>query len=955
MTEVESGEGVRALEEALRREVEGEVRFDAGTRAVYASDASNYRHPPIGVVTPRSIGDVEAVLAVCRAHDVPVLSRGGGTSLAGQCCNTAVIIDWSRHLHHVLSIDPERKVARVEPGCVLDRLRRRAGAYGLTFGPDPATHDHCTLGGMIGNNSCGIRSMVAGRTSDNVEALQILTYRGDRFTVAEGGVRGDASLTATTILHGLEHLRDRYGEEIRRRFPDIPRRVSGYNLDELLPEHGFHVARALVGSEGTCVTVVEAEVRLIDDPPAKSLLVLGYPDVMAAADDVCEVAAAGPRGLEGMDSKLHSWSAQKHLHPDAPALLPTGDGWLFVEFGGGTKEEADAAARKLMARLSRRARPPSMRLFDDPEAERQVWLVRESGLGATARIPAGADTWPGWEDSAVAPERLGAYLRDLHELTTSYGYEAALYGHFGQGCVHARFSFDLVTALGVEQFRSFLTDAAELVVSYGGSLSGEHGDGQGRAELLGTMFGADIVDAFGAFKALWDPDAKMNPGRVVDPRPLDADLRLGSGYRPAEPVTFFRYPHDDGRFSRAALRCVGVGKCRREDDALMCPSYQVTRDEQHSTRGRARLLFEMLQGDLITDGWRSAQVRDALDLCLACKGCRGECPMRVDMATYKAEFLAHHYAGRLRPAAHYSMGWLPLLARAASHAPRTVNTVLATPGLRSAARAAAGIDQRRALPRFATRTARQRLGTPPRSGGRRVVLLTDTFTNHFDPDIAVAAAQVLADAGLDPVLTSRPVCCGLTWISTGQLRTAKRVLRRTLDTLRPELRAGTPVLGLEPSCTAVFRNDLPELLADDEDAHRLAAQTFTLADLLGRFAPHWQPPTIGGEVVVQEHCHHKAVLGVDSERKLLERAGVEARRPEPGCCGLAGNFGFERGHYDVSMACAERALLPAVRDAGQLPIVADGFSCRTQILQATGRRPLHITELLANALPGRRP
>ncbi|MBV8386852.1 MAG: FAD-binding oxidoreductase, partial [Acidimicrobiia bacterium] len=646
-----------ALEAALRKAVGGEVRFDAGSRSVYAVAGSNYRQVPIGLVIPKSIDDVVAAVAVSREHGAPVLPVGGMTSLAGQNVNVAVTIDFSKYLGNIDDLDPEKRVARVQPGLVLDVLRDRAEEYHLTFGPDPSTHTHCTFGGMIGNNSCGVHSVMAGRTSENVVDLDVLTYDGLRMTVGptsdeelariidEGGRRGE-------IYAALRDLRDRYAEEIRRRFPDIPRRVSGYSLDELLPEKGFNVARALVGTEGTCATVLGATVRLVHSPPERTLVVLGFSDVFTAGDHVMDVMAHGPIGLEGMDDVLVEDMKIKHVHTGELGLLPDGAGWLLVEFGGETKEESDAKAREMMSALGKLENAPQMKLYEDRDQEETVWKMREAGLGSTALVPTKPRSWEGWEDAAVPPERLGDYLRDFRQLLDDHHYGCALYGHFGDGCVHTRIDFDFRTADGIRRYRSFVEDAADLVVRYGGSLSGEHGDGQSRAELLPKMFGDDLVRAFSEFKAIWDPQNKMNPGKVADPYRVDENLRLGTDYRPWEPVTFFQFPDDDHSFQEAALRCVGIGNCRREGGGTMCPSYMVTREEQHSTRGRARILHDMLVGDLITDGWRSKEVLGALDLCLACKGCKNDCPVNVDLATYKAEFLAHHYAGRVRPAAH---------------------------------------------------------------------------------------------------------------------------------------------------------------------------------------------------------------------------------------------------------------------------------------------------------------
>ncbi|MGA9421110.1 MAG: FAD-binding and (Fe-S)-binding domain-containing protein, partial [Rhodanobacteraceae bacterium] len=653
----------RALADDLRRAIAGEVRFDAGSRALYATDGSNYRQVPIGVVLPKSIDDVIAAVEVCRKHAAPVLSRGGGTSLAGQCCNVAVVMDFSKYLHHIVELDPERKIARVQPGTILDHLRDAAERHRLTFAPDPSTHSHNTLGGMIGNNSCGVHSVMGGKTSENIESIDVLTYDGLRMRVGatsdahldqiirDGGRRGE-------IYASLKNLRDRHADVIRARYPKIPRRVSGYNLDELLPENGFHVARALVGTEGTCVTILEATTRLVYSPPARSLLVLGYEDVFAAAAHVVEALAAGPVGLEGIDQDLVQDMKVIGLHPRDVELLPKGGGWLLVEFGGEDKDESDAKARKLMEQLKKAGDAPEMKLFDDIEHEKMLWKVRESGLGATAHVPNKRITWEGWEDAAVPPEKLSEYLRDFRKLLKRYDYEGDLYGHFGQGCVHTRIDFDLETQSGIDTFHAFLGDAADLVVRYGGSLSGEHGDGQSKAEFLTRMFGEELVHAFGEFKRIWDPQCKMNPGKVIDAYLPTENLRVGTGYAPPRVDTHFKFPKDDHNFGRTVLRCVGVGNCRRTHDGTMCPSFMVTREEKYSTRGRARLLFEMLKGEVVTGGWRDEHVHEALDFCLACKGCKGDCPVNVDMATYKSEFMSRYYKGRLRPRAAYAMGWI---------------------------------------------------------------------------------------------------------------------------------------------------------------------------------------------------------------------------------------------------------------------------------------------------------
>jgi FAD/FMN-containing dehydrogenase/Fe-S oxidoreductase len=965
-----AGLDVRELEHELRSEVDGEVRFDPGTRGAYATDGSNYRQVPIGVVVPRTIDAGAAALAVCARHGAPVLSRGGGTSLGGQCTNTAVVIDWTKYCHHLLSVDPDARTCVVEPGIVLDELNRQLAPHDLKFGPKPSTHTHCALGGMIGNNSCGASAQAYGKVVDNVRRLEVVTYDGLRCwvgpttddeyerIVAAGGRRAE-------LYRGLRDLAERYGEAIRHGFPQIPRRVSGYNLDSLLPENGFDLARALVGSEGTLVAVLRAELELVPVEPADAILVLGYDDICAAADDVPRLLEhCNPLQLEALDGRMAQLMREEGAYLDSLGQLPAGDSWLLVQFGGETREEADEQAHALLRALGRDEDDDTVAFSDDPAREQEMLKAREAGLGVTARPPDDRETWEGWEDSAVPPDRLGDYLRDLKKLFTEFDYDhPSLYGHFGQGCVHTRIPFELKTADGVAAFRRFVHRAAELVASYGGSLSGEHGDGQARGELLEIMFGERLVEAFGELKSLFDAGNRMNPGKVVSPNPVDGQLRLGSEWRPEHHDTHFDYPEDEHSFTRAVMRCVGIGNCRTHSGGVMCPSYRATQEEEHSTRGRARLLFEMLNGhadSAVKDGWRSTEVRDALDLCLACKGCKSDCPVGVDMATYKAEFLSHHYAGRLRPAAHYALGWLPLWAQLSRLAPRAVNAVLHAPGLSALGKRLAGVAPERDAPPFASQSFvdwwRTRSTDQPEPGDPDAVLLwPDTFSNAFHPHVARAAVAVLEDAGYRVAVPTEPVCCGLTWISTGQLTTAEKVLRRTLDVLRPWLAAGTPILGLEPSCTAVFRADATELFSDDKDVERLARQTVTLSELLLRRG--WQPPELARGALVQTHCHQHAVLGADPDAELMKRAHLDAEVLDTGCCGLAGNFGFERGHYDVSMACAEDGLLPAVRDAApDTLIISDGFSCRTQIEEAgTGRRAIHLAEALALGLHGHAP
>ncbi|HEY3296528.1 MAG TPA: FAD-binding and (Fe-S)-binding domain-containing protein [bacterium] len=936
---------VEALEKELRSTVDGEVRFDLASKAVYSTDASNYRQIPIGVVIPRSKEAVEAAVAACRHHGAPIVSRGGGTGLCGQTCNTAIVIDFSKYLNRILEIAPEARYARVEPGTILDDLRELAeNPYHLTYGPDPATHTHCTFGGMIGNDSCGVHSVMAGRTADNVIELEILTYDGLRTRV---GVTGDAEYSRilaeggrkADIYRKLNNLRSRYAPLIRERYPKIPRRVSGYNLDNLLPENGFHVAQALVGSESTCVMILEATVRLVYSPPGRALLVLGYPDVYTAGDHVMEILQYRPIGLEGMDDVLIEYMRKKGMHPGDIKLLPEGKGWLLVEFGGETRQQAREAAQNAMRMLSHVPHPPQMRMFDDPAQETKLWKVRESGLGATANVPDMPLAWEGWEDAAVPPDRIGDYLRDFRALLNKYNYSSSLYGHFGGGCIHCRISFDLFTQEGIRKWTGFLDEASSLVVRYGGSFSAEHGDGQSKAIFLPKMYGPELMDAFREYKSIWDPEWKMNPGKVIDAYRPDQNLRLGPQFNPKVGDTHFQYPDDQGSFARAVLRCVGVGDCRRTHDAFMCPSFVATREEEHTTRGRARALFEMMRGEEITDGWKSDDVLKTLDLCLACMGCKKECPVNVDMATYKAEFLSHYYEGRLRPREHYSMGLIGYWAHLGAIVPELANFLTQTPALQPIAKALAGISPHRPIPKFARETFSHwhRAHRSPVMNGRAVVLYPDVFNDCFTPNSLKAAQRVLERWGYRVLVPSEPVGAIRPLIHYGMLNLAKKKIRQTLNILHPFIAHGLPMIVLEPSTATVFRDDVRNLLPQNEDGRRLKDSTFLLSEFVEQKG--LRVPQLGGKAIFHGHCHQKASLNVDDARHMLRKMGLEIEEPQPGCCGMAGSFGLETRHYDLSMKIAKEHLLPAIEEAPRTTyLVADGFSCRSQIQEGTGRR-----------------
>ena len=921
----------RRLEVALRHALAGEVRFDNGMRAAYASDASNYRQVPIGVVLPRNADDMVEAMRVCSSNGVPVLPRGGATSLNGQCVNVAVVIDCSKYLQNIISIDAGQRVARVEPGVVCDALRDAAEAHGLTFAPDPATHSRCTLGGMIGNNSCGPHSVMAGTTVQNIERLEVLTYEGERFWC---GPTSDADFRAIVDAGGprarlylqLKAIADKYADRIRAGFPKIRRRVSGYNLDQLLPENGFNVARALVGSEGTCALTLQAEARLVKSPRERVLVVLGFPDIGAAGDAVPRMLATGPIACEGLDEAIIGGLRERRLRLDDIALLPPGKAWLMVEYGGDTQKEAVERAAVLGGPV-----------LTDKSFISRLWTIRETGASATALNLGGRGVDPvvGWEDAAVDPMRLGGYLREFQALVDRYGYRTSLYGHFGDGCIHARINFELRTRAGLAHWRRFMTEAAHLVVKYGGSLSGEHGDGQAKGELLPIMYGPELMQAFREFKRAWDPTHKMNPGKLIDARPFDTDLRLGPEYKPITLKTRFAFASAVGHgFTRATEHCIGMGKCRSRSGGTMCPSYRATHEERYSTRGRARLLAEMLRGEVITEGWASEDVKEALDWCLACKGCRSDCPTHTDMAAYKAEFMSHFYETHRRPRQAWSMGrigeWAPMASRFAG-----ITNLFSRFAF---SKRLAGVAPERDLPRFAARTFRQQFRA--NGAGDPVILFDDTFNNHFRPRTANAAHKLLAAAGCAVELPAKRVCCGRPYYDFGMLGEAKRALERMVEVLPSD----RPIVVLEPGCLSVFRDELRQLLPDDPRAAKLAAQAVSLAEILNNRNYRGNAKA---QVVMHSHCHQKALWGTASDVALLKNAGCEVLTPDTGCCGMSGSFGYRPEHAAASRRIAGLGILPALEAAGDAVVVANGFSCREQIETLAGRPTLHVAEVLA--------
>lgn len=944
----------------LRAVVRGEVDNSTRRRAEYSTDASLYRILPRIVVFPRDAADVEATLEIARETGVPFTSRGAGTSIAGNSIGEGIVLDFSRYMNRILEIDPEARTARIQPGVILGDLQKEAAKYGLRFGPDPSTQSRATFGGTIGNNACGAHALSYGRTSDNVVELTALLADGRTITAGEGCEQ----------IEGLAELADNHLAAIRTHMGTFKRQVSGYALEHLLPENGRNLAKFLVGSEGTLAITLEAVVRLVPVPASPALVVLGYPDMASAADDVMVVLEFDPLAIEGMNDEMVE---AVRRHKGSVPALPEGAGWLFIEIGAREGENADDVLKRA-EQLATAASTDAVRICEAGPDATELWRIRADGAGLGGRTPADTQAWPGWEDSAVPPERLGDYLRDLRALLDEFGLDGLMYGHFGDGCVHIRIDFPLDDVSGVPEYRDFMERAADLVASYGGTLSGEHGDGRCRSELLPRMYPQEIIDAFAEVKALFDPNDILNPGVLVRPDAIDANLRRPYA-KPTEYAGGFHFADDNGDMTRAVHRCTGVGNCRAdrfEQGFYLCPSYDVTRDEKDVTRGRVRVLEELTRGELFAK-WDAPEVRESLDLCLMCKACSADCPTGIDVARYKAEVLYRAYKGKLRPLSHYVLGNLPVLARLVGKIPglgSIANAATSVGVLRKTAFRMIGLDPRRLSPTFAkkplaketlfkdlaTRTASLVKGeatiSPDLMGKRYVVLWADSFSHTLNSAGARAAIELLQRSGYQVLVPPADTCCGLTWITTGQLGTAKKKLEKLLGALAPFAANGIPIVGVEPSCTAVLRSDLEDLLPEDKRTKLIALMTYTLAELLSAPAPIGPgddlqlPDLTGVNIVAQPHCHHYSVMGWKADEELIKRTGATLTKVS-GCCGLGGIFGMEKGHYELSEAVAERRLLPALREAPEGSIyLADGFSCKTQVTQFLGTQGVHLAQLL---------
>lgn len=947
----------KSLESILKDNIKGEVRFNDGDRSLYATDASNYRQIPVGVVIPKDKEDIIKTINICRSKDIPIVSRGGGTSLAGQTTNEAVILDMTKYYDRILEVNPEEKWVRVQPGIILDKLNKSLNGYNLMIGPDPATHTHCSIGGMLGNNACGVHAQWGGKMQDNTLELEIMTYEGDIFTVGatsseelENILKGEDA--KSRIYHQLLKLRHKYQDFIKREFPEIPRRVSGFNLEDLLEENGFNLARALVGSESTLVTILEAKIRLLEKPSYRTLLVVGYSNIHSAGDDVQEIVKWKPMGLEAIDELLKIYVDEKKLHPSGIKCLPEGHAFLLIEFGGATKDEACDIAQRCKESIQKRTEllDDHFLILNDKEDQEKLWKVRESGLGATARGFSHETAWPGWEDAAVPPEKVGDYLRDFHKLLKKYDYKGALYGHFGQGCIHSRINFDLKTQHGIEKFREFLFEAAKLVKNYGGSLSGEHGDGQARGELLKIMYGPEVLEAMREFKRIWDPHNKMNPGKVIEADSSVDHLRFGALHDSYQPDTHFSFVEDNGSFQMATERCVGVGKCRQLEGGTMCPSFMVTHEEKHSTRGRAHLLFEMLKKETLLKPWKEEVVKESLDLCLACKGCKSDCPVSVDMATYKAEFLSHYYKGKLRPIAAFTMGMIFFWNRIACRIPRIVNFITHTFPFSAVFKWLGGISQKRTIPKYAKKTFRE-LFHASKVKGQEAIIWVDSFNNYFHPDVLLALKNSLEFSGYKVKLPPKNLCCGRPLYDFGMLTMAKKFLSNILEKLHDDILRGTPIIFAEPSCMSVFKDELLNLFPHDLNAKRLSEQCFTLAQFLSEKEINLDLSlNTMNKIKVHGHCHYKSLGDMEPDTKFLGKF-AQSEELKTGCCGMAGAFGFEEGEkYEVSIKMGNHDLIPKVKASPHDIIVADGFSCREQVKSMLGFYPKHSAHIMDEAI-----
>ena len=934
------------------------LREDMMTRAAYSSDASIFRRVPAAVLEPRTVGDIRAGLEIAHARSWKVVGRGGGSSVAGNAIGDGLIIDTSRYFNRILDIDPVNKTATVEPGVICDDLRQAALEHGLTYGPDPSTHSRCTIGGMVANNACGSHSVAYGTAAENLIELTLMNASGEEIVFSKGQV-SDADIEAK-----LEKFVSENEEIISTELGRFPRQVSGYGLHYMLAAHGFDYAKAVAGSEGTTGIITKLKVNLVEEPKHKALAVLAFKTVFDAARAAPLLRLQGVTTIEGMGGDLLAALRSKKGQATAGKNLPgsrkglKSGGWLYCETVGDSLEEAVKRAEKVKNTVN----PIDALVVSDTAEMKELWRIRESSAGLVTRLPDGREAWPSWEDSAVPAENLADYLSDLYDLMEKYRLEGIPFGHFGEGCVHLRINFDLGTSQGIEQFEQFMEEAALLVTGYGGSLSGEHGDGRARSKLLSKMYSDKMLRAFECFKFILDPNNLFNPGVLVLPQDLSDGIRMAPGQRAFELKPVQKFSDDKQSMVNAVNRCVGVAACR-SNSGSMCPSFQITGDEVDSTRGRARVLSEMFRGESINKGYKSPEVANALDLCLSCKACASECPVNVDMAKYKSEFLHGHYNKRIRPMAHYTMGWLPLTAHIVHKIPKLptlVDKLMSNKWTQKVIAKIGGLDSGRPLIQFSDRSLRKWYTTrndakKSITNQKTVVLWPDSFNSSLDIGPAKAAVEILELLGYKVEIPKEFVCCGLTWHSTGQLDTAKKVLEKTAEVMKPYLDRKLPVVGIEPSCTVMLQSEICEL-SESYDVERLSESTVSFAEFIfpeiGTLLNegHIKPKDI--QTLTQVHCHEESLGNPSASKKLLELLGISNEQIETGCCGLAGNWGFEPGHAKMSFELGERELFPKARRANQSGkrVIADGFSCRTHLHQGVGIKPQHIAEFLRDII-----
>ena len=948
------------LERELRRVVEGEVRFDQYSRLLYSTDASMYQVEPIGVVLPRSRADVQAVLELANRYNVPVLPRGGGTSLIGQTVNHAIVLDFSKYMHRVLEVSRDELWCRVEPGVIQDELNAHVRPLGLLFGPDTSTSNRATLGGMSGNNSAGSHSIAYGKTIDHVLELTCLLADGSEVTLRD---LTPAELEAKCRADGLEgqiyrevrRLVGQHADEIRARYPKLMRRVSGYNLDEFVKPQPFGLHRLAVGSEGTLVCVVEMKMRLVRRPRFTAVDVIHYDDLQAALESSVDLLTTGPYAVEITDKMILDL-ARENIEQRARMGFVQGDpaAIMIVEYSGETEAEVRAKVEALEALRARKRIGYAAHIAYDPAAQQSIWKLRKAGLGLLLGTKGDRKPIAFVEDTAVEPAKLGPFIARFREVLGRHGAAAGYYGHCSVGCLHIRPLINLKDAGEIRKMRAIAEEITALVMEFGGGLSGEHGDGRARSPFNETLYGQRLYDAFRQVKRTFDPKGILNPGNIVDAPPMTEHLRYGPEYRAWEPDTLLDFSGQGG-FAGAVEMCNGIGVCRKKLEGTMCPSYMATLEEEHSTRGRANALRAVLSGKVPRSEFTGRRLYEVLDLCLECKACKAECPANVDMAKLKYEFLAHYYRANGLPLRNRVFGRIHTLARLGSALAPLSNWIARSAPHRWLLERAAGIDRRRPLPEFAPRSFERWFGRrKPEGTGTRgeVVLFHDTFNTYQTPSVAIAATRLLEALDYRVVLADRR-CCGRPMISKGMLGEARAVAADNVARLAGVARRGRPIVGLEPSCLLTLRDEYPELVRT-EDARAVARQSFLLEEFLQREWADGDRPRFAGNgrpALLHGHCHQKAMVGTGPTVAVLKAAGYEVREVDAGCCGMAGSFGFEAEHYDLSVRIAERRLAPAVRAAGaDVAVCAPGISCRQQVEHTTGRTPKHPAELLWEAL-----